>query len=155
MLVTNSTNRRGTKSRHLHVLATTSITRRGTNSRHLPAQRRCTVNTAKHLTQMRLLLLLALPDTTPYRHSNNQSPQPAYTKARRRARMLAFATRLQSAKESRSCVLPILWPDKVLWRHNGARARGHDRMHAFTQWRIITDTRCSKGAARATPARKR
>jgi len=34
-----------------------------------------------HFTQMRLLLLLALPDMAPYRHSNNQSPQPAYTKA--------------------------------------------------------------------------
>ena len=72
-------------------------TRRGTNSRHLPAQRRCTVNTPKHLTQIRLLLLLAFPDTAPYRHSNNQSPQPAYTKARSHARMPAFATHLQAS----------------------------------------------------------
>jgi hypothetical protein len=37
------------------VLATTSITRRDTCSRNLFAQRRCTVNTPKHLTPMQLL----------------------------------------------------------------------------------------------------
>ena len=51
------------------VLATTSITRRDTCSRNLFAQRRCTVNTPKHLTPMQLLSL-ALPDAALYRHSN-------------------------------------------------------------------------------------
>jgi hypothetical protein len=34
---------------------------------------------------------------------------------------------------------------RIIPKLAGARAKGHDRKHAFTQWRIIiTDARCSK-----------
>jgi len=33
---------------------------------------------------------------------------------------------------------------RIIPKLAGARAKGHDRKHAFTQWRIITAARCSK-----------